>query len=700
MRATFALLCLALLAAGALTPRGAAAAAAGKARSPAAAPKPFSVQDLVQLDRIAELAAAPDGRHIAYTLRSAAGEANGVRTGIWLLDTRKRNALPLRITDLEAMARAPEWGADGRQLYYLSDRGGSMQVWRSDAGGAQPTQITNLPLDVGSFRVAPNGDRLVVSLEVFRDCADLDCTKLRLKESAHRAAHGLVFDSLFVRHWNEWSDQRRSQLYSIPLDAAGIAAGAPVSLTAGIDGDVPAKPFGTRADYAISPDGLQVAFSVRTVPGGEAWSTNFDIYLVAAGGGTPRNLTAENPAWDGQPAFAPNGATLAYLATDRPGAESDRFHLVLLDLNSGAKRPLTQNWDRSIVAFAWARDGKTLFATTDHLGQRPLWAIDGVTGRAAAITGNGHVERFGVGAQKVFYVRSDLAHPGDVYAVGFGGGEAQKLTHLNEPELAARRLGEFEQFSFAGWHGENVFGYVVKPVNFKRDHKYPVAFVVHGGPESSLANLWHWRWNAQAIAGAGYAVVLIDFHGSTGYGQAFTDSIMDDWGGKPLEDLKLGLAAALKQYPWLDSDRMCALGGSFGGYLVNWIASQWPDRFKCLVSHDGVFDNRSMYYSTEELWFPEWEFGGPEYSNPAAYARQNPIDGVALWKTPTLVIHGELDYRVPDSQGLATFTALQRHGVPSRLLYFPDENHWVLKPANSIQWYETVLDWMKRWTGP
>jgi len=431
---------------------------------------------------------------------------------------------------------------------------------------------------------------------------------------------------------------------------------------------------------------------------GEPWSTNFDVYTVASAGGTPHNWTADNPAWDSQPAYSPDGSTLAYLATDRPGFEADRFHLVLLHLQTGDKHPLTQPWDRSIGSFAWSRDGKTLFATTDHLGQHPLWAIDAHTGRAAAITGDGDVENFSVGPKKMFYTLSNLANPADLYTVGFAGGRPLELTHLNQAALAKRQLGEYEQFSFAGWNDDNVFGYVVKPANFKGDQKYPVAFVVHGGPQGSMANVWHWRWNAQSFAGAGYGVVMIDFHGSTGYGQAFTDSISGDWGGKPLEDLKLGLAAALKQYPWLDGERMCALGGSYGGYMINWIAGQWPDRFKCLVSHDGIFDNRSMYYSTEELWFPEWEMSGPEYLNPAAYAKHNPIDYVAQWKTPTLVIHGQLDYRVPYEQGLAVFTALQRRGVPSELLYFPDENHWVLKPSNSIQWYETALAWMNRWT--
>ncbi len=689
---------------------GVSASAAAPRAATVIEPQPFTVQDLVRLERISDPAVSPDGKRVAYTLRTTDMEANKGRTGIWIADARQRESTPVRLTDIAANASSAEWSSDGRSLYFLSNRSGSNQVWRSDVKrhGSAPTeaelgmdaqQVTNLPLDVGSFRVSPKADRLLVSLEVFTDCADLACTQQRLAATGAASAHGVLYDKLFVRHWDTWSDGRRSQLFAIAIDADGLANGTPRNVTAGIDGDVPSKPFGGREDYAISPDGRTVAFSVRVGTVGEPWSTNFDIYRVDSGGGNLRNLTADNPAWDGQPAFSPDGAQLAYVAMDRPGFESDKFHLALIDLKSGHKRPLTQDWDRSISNFAWSPDGRTLFASTDHLGQHPLWSIDAKTGRASAITGDGQVEGYSVGPKQILYTQSTLGSPADLFAVGFEGGAARQLTHVNQALLAHRKLSAYEQFSFSGWHGENVFGYVVKPVDFNSAHKYPVAFMVHGGPQGSFGNEWHWRWNAQTLAGAGYAVVMIDFHGSTGYGQAFTDSISRDWGGKPLDDLKAGLAAAINQYPWLDGERVCALGGSYGGFMMNWILGQWPDRFKCIVTHDGIFDNRSMYYSTEELWFPEWENGGPEYSNPAGYEKFNPADYVSKWRTPTLVIHGQLDYRVPYAQGLSVFTALQRRGVPSELLYFPDENHWVLKPANSIQWYDTVIAWMNRWTG-
>jgi dipeptidyl aminopeptidase/acylaminoacyl peptidase len=685
----------------------AAAAPTAAAATPAAEPSaPFTVRDLVRLERISDVAVSPDGRHAVFTQRSTDMEANKGRTGIWLIDTQKRGAAPLRLTDGANNASSAEWSRDGKYIYFLSNRSGSNQVWRVIANATGPhkdqpvadsTQVTNLPSDVGSFHVAPNSDRILVSLEVFLDCGDLSCSKQRLDTAAHTAATGVVHHELFIRHWDTWADGRKSQVFALGLNDSGVAQGTPVNLTGGI-GDVPGKPFGGREDYSFSPDGSQVAFSAR-VSSGEPWSTNFDVYVVAADGTTPpQNLTADNKAWDAQPQFSPDGSQLAYLAMDRPGFEADRFHLVLLNLKSGVKRPLTQNWDRSIAGYAWSRDGKTLFATADHLGQRPLWSIDVGSGRASAVTASGEVEGFSVGASKIFYTLSNLGNPADLYSVGFAGGKSAQLTHINQALLAQRKFSEFQQFNFPGWNNENVFGYVVKPVDFKRDTKYPVAFLIHGGPQGSFGNAWSWRWNAEAFAGAGYGVVMIDFHGSTGYGQAFTDSISGDWGGKPLEDLKLGLDAALKANPWLDGDHTCALGASYGGFMINWIAGNWPDRFTCLVSHDGIFDNRTMYYATEELWFPEHEFSGTEYQNPAAYAKFNPIDYVSKWKTPTLVVHGGQDFRIPDSQGIAVFTALQRQGIASELLYFPSENHWVLKPADSVQWYDTVLAWLNHWT--
>jgi dipeptidyl aminopeptidase/acylaminoacyl peptidase len=357
-------------------------------------------------------------------------------------------------------------------------------------------------------------------------------------------------------------------------------------------------------------------------------------------------------------------------------------------------------WDRSAGNLAFSRDGKTLYTTADDIGNHRLFAIDVASGKPSVLTTSGHVSGFSVGADAIVYGFDTLTAPVDLYRLAHGETTPQRLTQHNAETLAQIRFGDYEQFAFDGWNDETVYGYVMKPWNYRPGKKYPVAFIVHGGPQGSMGNDWHYRWNPAVYSGWGYAVVFIDFHGSTGYGQKFTDSISGDWGGKPLVDLQKGWAHALKTYDFLDETRAAALGASYGGYMINWIASQWPGAFKALVSHDGIFDNRSMYYSTEELWFDEWEHGAPYFVAPGAYEKHNPATQVTEWQTPMLVIHGEKDYRVPPEQGIAAFTALQRRGIPSQLLIFPDENHWVLKPQNSVQWHETVRAWLKRWIGP
>jgi dipeptidyl aminopeptidase/acylaminoacyl peptidase len=388
---------------------------------------------------------------------------------------------------------------------------------------------------------------------------------------------------------------------------------------------------------------------------------------------------------------------------ERPGYEADRFGIVLRDRATGATRRLAADWDRSPGGLAFSPDGATLWATAADVGQVSLFAIDVASGAVREVVGEGHVREPamvpGAGAgYRVLFGRDSLTAPVELYTVAADGSGLTRLTAVNREELAGVALGRPEQFSFAGAGGDTVYGWVVAPADFDPARRYPVAFLIHGGPQGSFGNDFHYRWNPQVYAGAGYGSVMIDFHGSIGYGQAFTDAIRGDWGGKPLEDLQKGLAAALARYPWLDGDRACALGASYGGYMINWIAGKWPAGFDCLVNHDGIFDQRMMYYATEELWFPEWEHGGPYFAHPEGYELHNPAHLVTRWRTPMLVIHGALDYRVPETQAFATFTALQRRGVPSRLLHFPDENHWVLEPANSILWHETVLAWLDRWT--
>jgi dipeptidyl aminopeptidase/acylaminoacyl peptidase len=474
--------------------------------------------------------------------------------------------------------------------------------------------------------------------------------------------------------------------------------GRAVDVMQGMDADTPSRPFGGAEEITFTPDSKGIIFTARDVGRSEPWSTDFDLYLVPVDGSeSPKCLTAENEAWDTNPLFSPDGRTLAYLAMARTGYESDRLRIILQRWPRGPKRTLTEKWDRSPSSLCWSADGKAIYATAANFGQRSLFAVDARTGRVRTIVKEGSVGSPCIAEDKIVYGLNNMQSPVELYSVKSNGGSVRKITNINAEKIAAARMGEYEQFTFKGFNGETVYCYVVKPVDFNPRRKYPVAFLIHGGPQGSFGNTFHYRWNPQAYAGAGYAAVMVDFHGSTGYGQAFTDSIRGDWGGKPLEDLKKGLTAALKRYPWMDADKVAAMGASFGGYMINWIAGNWPDRFRCLVNHDGNLDERMAYYDTEELWFPEWDHLGTPWDNPDSFEKHNPVNYVKNWKTPMLVIHGALDFRVVDTQGLATFNALQRRGIESKLLYFPDENHWVLKPHNSILWHETVIAWLDRW---
>ena len=653
----------------------------------------FTPEDLVMLKRISDPQVSPDAHLLAFVQRETDMPANRGRTALWLLDLSHAGAPAQRLTELKDNASSPRWTPDSRTLYFLSSRSGSAQVWRLMIGSGDAQRVTDYPLDVGSLKVSPRGDGLALSMEVFPDCDTLQCTQQRLAARSKDKASGRSYERLFIRHWDTWSTGTRSHLFSAPLRADGTAGDA-VDVSKGFDADIPSKPFGDDADFAFSPDGHTLVFSARIAGHSEPWSTNFDLYQAPANGSAaPVNLTADNPAWDSQPLFLANG-DLAWLAQERPGFESDRFHIVLRSARDGSVRALTGGWDRSVTRLGATPDGRWLLASADDLGQRKLFRVDPKSGVRFELVAEGEVGDLSATRTHVVYTRAGLGGPDDLYQVALQGGAVQRLTEANQELLGARSLSSFEQFSFKGWNEETVHGYVMRPYGFEPGKRFPVAFVVHGGPQSSFQNIWTYRWNAQAFAGAGYGVVMIDFHGSPGYGQAFTDSISHDWGGKPLVDLQKGLEAALAKYPWLDGERVCALGASYGGFMMNWIEGNWPERFRCIVNHDGVFDQRMMYYSTEELWFPEWEFGGPYYQNPEGYERVNPADSVAKWRTPMLVIHGEQDFRIPYSQGIAAFTALQRRGIESKLLLFPDENHWVLKPANSVLWYHTVIGWL------
>jgi len=659
------------------------------------APRPFSVNDMLAMDRVSDLMLSADGQWALYNLRSTDLEKNRGTSDVWMVSTA--GGEPRRLTSMPGSESGARFAHDGKSVLFLSAQSGSSQVWSVSLEGGEPKQVTQEPLGVDAFQPFPSDARLLLAMEVWHEYTGPDAVQKSLQKDADvaaRKASGRLYDSLLFRHWDSWEDGKRSHIF------VWQAGAATYDLVSGFDGDVPTKPFGGMEEVTIKPNGAEVVFASLLYTGDAAWAYNTELYHVRLEApGALANITEGNPAWDGNPSYSPDGTQLAYLRMRRPGYESDRRAISVVNAKTFTGRELTIDWDRSPDEIVWSRDGKTLWCTADDLGNKSIFAVDVATGAVRRVLGKGTNAAPREAQGKLVYLHDNLKAPVEVYSAGLDGKDTRALTQHNAKQLAATRMGDFEQFRFLGYRNEPVYGFLVKPVNFDPKQKYPVAFLIHGGPQGSFGDHFHYRWNPQAYAGAGYAAIMIDFHGSTGYGQTFTDTINGDWGGAPYIDLMKGLDAALEQYAFLDKDRCVALGASYGGYMINWINGQ-TDRFRALVCHAGNIDERLAYYDTEELWFPEWERGGTPWEVPESYAHHNPIDHVHKWATPTLVIHGANDFRVVDTQGMSTFTALQRRGIPSRFLHFPDENHWILKPANSIQWHQTVLEWMNRWTGP
>ncbi|WP_447586284.1 prolyl oligopeptidase family serine peptidase [Pseudoxanthomonas mexicana] len=668
-----------------------------------AAARGLDVRDLQKLDRVSSPVLSPDGSTVVFAKRIVDADVVKASSSLWVRNLLTRDmAPPKRLTPEGWNVNSPSFSPDGKTVYFLSAKSGTQQLYALPLVGGAPRQLTAFALDVASYKVSPDGTRVLFSTDTFADCkADFACTKKRLDDTAAKKSSGVVYDGLFVRHWDTWADGRRSRLFvaALPEGKAKPVSSA-TSLTDRLDGDAPSKPFGGADEYTWSPDGASVVAAIRVAGKGEAWSTNFDLYQVAADGSSaPVNLTASNPAWDTGPAFSADGKTLFYRAMKRPGFEADRFGLMAMDLATKQVREIAPSWDRSADGIVVSKDGATIYTTAQDVGQHPLFAVDVASGTAKPVVAEGSISAFDIAGDTLAFTRNTLKTGDQLFTTTLAGAPLRAITPSAQDMLKDVSFGDFEQFTFAGWNNETVHGYVVKPHDYVEGQKYPVAFLIHGGPQGSFGNGWSYRWNPQTYAGQGYAVVMIDFHGSTGYGQAFTDAISQHWGDRPLEDLQKGWAAAQQKYAFLDGGKACALGASYGGYMINWIAGNWNEPWKCLVNHDGVFDTRSMGYVTEELWFTEWENGGTPFDKPENYEKFNPVNHVAKWRVPMLVVQGEKDYRVPVNQGLSTFTALQRKGIESKLLYFPDENHWVLKPQNSILWHDTVNAWLKQHIG-
>lgn len=653
----------------------------------------ITFHDLISMQRVSDPQISPDGNWIAYSVATPNLEANKISRDVWIVPTT--GGEPRQLTRGGSDER-PRWSPDGKKIAFLSSRNGAPQVYWIALDGGEATRLTSLTTGADNELWSPDGKWVAFVSSVYPDCKTDACDADRDADKEKSKVKARIYEKLLYRHWTEWWDGKRSHLFVASMDGKTIR-----DLMPGADYDVPPFNLGEPEAIAFSPDGRELCFTANTDKD-EALSTNGDLFAVPASGASEPKRITSNPGDDWGPAYSPDGKWIAYRAQMQPGYESDRWRLMLYDRKNGKQINLTENVNRSVGALAWSADSKTIYFQTDEKAEMPIYSVAAATGATpSVILGNSYNAEFDVSkdGHTLVFTRMSLTMPPEVFVANSDGAEIRQLTHHNGALLAQLDLPAVEPFWFEGAEGAQVEGLLLRPPHFDPSKKYPVLLLIHGGPQGAWGDDWGYRWNQQVMAAPGYVVLMINPRGSYGYGQKFTAEISQDWGGKVYGDLMKGLDAAIAKHPFIDGSRAAAAGGSYGGYMVNWIATH-TGRFKCLISHAGPYDAVGMYGATEELWFEEWEQGGTPWSSPDLYQKWSPSDyagALGKYKTPTLVVGGELDFRVPYTQDLEFFTALQRQGVPSKLLLYPDEGHWVLKPQNSELWYKTFLGWLAQY---
>jgi dipeptidyl aminopeptidase/acylaminoacyl peptidase len=656
------------------------------------AKRPITFDDLMKVQRISDPQVSPDGRWVAYVRGTVDFEANKVVKHIWLIPAE--GGEPKQLTAGEGSDTRPRWSPDGQSIAFISTRGGKSQVWIIPVHGGEARQLTSLSTEAGGVTWARKGEALLFTSQVYPDCTDDACNKKRLEEAEKSKVKARVIDELLFRHWDAWRDGKYTHLFTVSAQG-----GKPLDLTPGAV-DSPTWFLGAPDGYDISPDGAEACFTSNHMGGSAvAWTTNNDLFLVSAKGGEAKNITKDNPGSDASPQYSPDGRYIAYTSQARDGYESDLFRLRVYDRQTGSIKDLTTGFDQWVANFAWAPDSDTLYFTAPERAQQPVFKTSVSQPRVEKVLDGMNDEVLVTpDGKSLVLTRNSMTQPAEIYRVAASGGTPTALTHANDSLMAELDMNPPESVTTTGGLGAEIQSLLVKPPAFDPSKKYPAIVLVHGGPQSAWDDAWSYRWNAQMFAARGYVVIMTNFHGSTGYGQKFVEEISGDWGGACYQDV-MKATDYLESLPYVDRTRIGAAGASFGGYMIDWIAGH-TNRFKALVSHDGVYDSRSMYGETEEIWFDEWEHQGPPWVKPQAYEKSSPSNHVQNIQTPMLLVEGALDFRVPESQALQLFTALQRRGIPSRLLYFPDEGHWVLKPQNSQLWYKTVLGWLDQYLKP
>lgn len=647
---------------------------------PAQEKKTITFEDFFSMQRLGTVAVSPDGRLIAYTLSVPDIEANKIKTDIWLMDIQTKQSKPL--TNAPSSSSAPAWSPDSRALFF--NRSG--QIWKIAVDGGEATAVTSFAAGASGVVLNTDGTKMLFTAEVYPDCEDEDCNKKKMDEAEKSKVKARVIDGLLYRHWNRWLEGKRSHVFMADIDGQNVK-----DMTPG-DYDAPPLSLGSSHDYTFSPDGKEICF-VRNTDEMVAASTNNDLFIATLPEGTITRLT-ENKANDNHPVYSPNGRYIAFASMSRPGFEADKQRLMLYDRGKKTFTDLTENFTLSVGSIVWHPGSKEIYFTADERGTVSLYKAQLSKGQPEAVLKGHYISSVQfANANTIIFRKQTAAMPYEIFKMNLKNGRIEQLSAINTSRLAALQLSALEPFQFSGANGATVHGYILKPPSFDPGKKYPAIQLIHGGPQGSWGDNFHYRWNYQMFASPGYVVYLINFHGSSGYGQDFMDAVSKDWGGAPYEDIKLGTEYVIENFPFIDGKRIGAAGASYGGFMINWIAGDPDNPYQCLVSHNGVYEQVSMYGATEELWFPEWEFNGTPWDEGSLYQKWSPANRAKYFKTPTLVVHSEHDYRVPYTQGLQFFTALQRQGVPSRLLFFPDEDHFVQKPQNARLWWKTVHDW-------
>ena len=653
--------------------------------------RPLQLEDMFTIQRVSDPQLSPDGKTVAYVVGVVDKAANKTNTDIWLVPAAGGPAKQL--TNSPKADRHPRWSPDGKTILFESARNGSLQIFSIDVATGDTKQLTTISSEASGALWSPDGKKIAFVSSVFPEFSDkpyavadsLNKQKQEGRDNSKMKAR--VLTKLLYRHWDSWVDDKRQHIFVANADGSD-----PRNVTPGDrDAVPPSSTFSTGDDFSFSPDGKEIAYTATPVPvREESWSTNHDILTVNLATGERTQITT-NLAADVFPQYSPDGKYIAYRAQSRPGFEADRWQLMLYDRTAKTTKSLSANFDTNVGEFTWSADSKFVVTSAEEKANTPLWsiALDGTIKKAYDGANNNEPSLTPDGKTLVF-AHQTMSRPTEIWTATLGGANAKAITHVNDELFTHIELNEPEYVWFEGANGAKVQMWIVKPPFFDGKKKYPLVYWVHGGPQGAFGNSWSFRWNQQLWAAQGYVLALPNPRGSTGFGQKFTDEISRDWGGKVFTDVMNGVAY-MEQQPYIDKTRMAAAGASYGGYMMNWLNGH-TDKFRTIICHDGVYNFASMYGVTEETWFDEWEHGIP-WETPD-YDKFSPHKYAANFKTPTLIIHGELDYRVPVGEGFSLFTTLQRKGIPSKMLYFPDEGHWVLKPQNSEMWHKTIFEWL------